>query len=146
LSLAAKRFWRHIPCMAAAGHIVDRPVKVTSNYGKEVHTTVKVLEWSPEERTSRMWKRIGISAVITLLAGLVPPHIPWITLAFIGSVIGVWIASRQGAMIQKQQVACPDCGTLGEVDEQAETWPLGVRCSPCGNAFWLNPEGEKKAA
>jgi hypothetical protein len=117
--------------------IVDRPVKVTSNYGKELTTTLAVHEWSSEEQSRRVWKRFGMWSGASVFALLVPPHVPWFILVFLSGLVATWLATRQGAMVKPQQVVCPDCGTSSPIEEQPEAWPLGVRCSPCGNVFWV---------
>ena len=118
--------------------LVDRPVKVTTSHGQQVLGTLRVHEWSPEERTSRVWKRLGMWWGGALLAIVMPPHFLWVTLGLLGGPIAAWLASRQGAMVQAQDVACPACGTLSHVEETAETWPLGARCSPCRSVFWID--------
>lgn len=121
------------------GRVVDRPVKVTSSYGKEVASTVRVHEWTAEERTARVWKRLLKWWGAALFAALVPPHIPWFTLVFLSGPVAAWLTSRQGAMVEQQDAHCPDCGQAAPIEEQAESWPLGVRCEPCRNVFWINP-------
>jgi hypothetical protein len=118
---------------------VDLPVRVTSCHDKVIETTVKIQRWSTEQRTKRAWKRLAIWWSGTLAATVIPPHFPWLTLGFLSGPIVAWLASRQGALILKQDVVCPDCGTPSSLDEQAENWPTGARCSPCGNVFWISP-------
>jgi hypothetical protein len=130
----------------SASGLVDRPVKITSPYEKTITTTVRVLEWTPEERSSRVMKRLGMWWGGALCAALVPPHIPWFTIAFLGGPFAAWLASRQKAMLQEQDVTCPDCGTPSHLDEQAETWPLGARCSPCRTVFWITAESPAQPA
>jgi hypothetical protein len=127
--------------MAAAGaRITERPVTITGPTGKESASTLRVQEWPPEVRTKRAWKRLALWWGIGLFAALIPPHFPWITLAFIGGPIAAWLASRQGALVLQQEVTCPDCGTTATLEEQAESWPIGVRCSPCRGVFWIAPK------
>lgn len=120
--------------------VVDRPVRVSGPGGHEKHTTVRMEVWTNEARTRRIWKTLAMWWGASLLALLIPPHFPWFTIAIIGGAVSAWLVSRKGATLQAQQIACPDCGTPGSVEEQPETWPLGVRCSPCGNVFWVQPE------
>jgi hypothetical protein len=119
--------------------LTEKPVKITSPYDKQLETTLKVHEWTADEQSSRTWRILAKWWIAALLAALVPPHIPWFTIAFLGGPIAAWLASRQGAMIQKQDVTCPDCGAQSSIEEQPETWPLGARCSPCRTVFWISP-------
>jgi len=118
--------------------IVQRPVKLAGPSGKEVAGTLRMHVWSDDERTSRVWKRLLTWWGCAIGAAVCPPHIPWLTIGLVGGPIAAWLVSRQGATIQEQDVACPDCGTLSHVDARNETWPLGARCEPCRTVFWIS--------
>lgn len=122
-----------------SGSVVDLPVKVTSAHDKVIETNLKVHRWSVEERTARVWKRLGMWGGGAMVAAVVPPHIPWFVIGMTGAPVAAWLASRQRALIEAQTIPCPDCGTPAEIEEQAENWPLGARCKPCGNVFWTSP-------
>lgn len=117
--------------------MVQEPVTVTGPHDKPVASTLLVHKWSPEERTARGWKRL-LMWWAGMIAVVIPPHFPWLIIAFLGGPIAAWMASRQKSMVQSQQVACPECGALSAIDEQAESWPLGARCEPCRHVFWIN--------
>jgi hypothetical protein len=118
---------------------VDRPVIVTGPHDKPVASTLRVQAWTPEERTARIWKRLLKWWGASLVAVIVPPHLPWFTIAFLGGPIAAWLASRQQEMVQEQPVACPECGALSVLEEQPASWPMGARCEPCRHVFWINP-------
>jgi hypothetical protein len=124
---------------------VELPVRVTSCHDKVIQTNLKIERWSTEARTRRVWKRVAIWLLGTMAATLIPPHIPWFTLGFLSGPIVIWLALRQRALILEQSVVCPDCGTPSSLDEQAENWPTGVRCAPCGNVFWVSPAQQAPA-
>ena len=125
---------------------MERPIKTVGTKNTEVETTLRVLEWTPEMRSKRVWRRLAKWWGAALLAALVPPHIPWFTLTFLGGPIAAWLASRQHLLVPAQQISCPDCGTPSELEEQAETWPLGVRCKPCRSVFWISPVKQEEWA
>ena len=123
----------------SAARVIERPVTITSPTNQQTASTLRVQEWPSDVRTKRAWKRLALWWGIGLFAALIPPHIPWALIAFIGGPIAAWLASRQGALILEQPVTCPDCGTAATLEEQPESWPIGVRCSPCRGVFWINP-------
>ena len=124
---------------AAGAQLTDRQVIITSPTGKESSSTIRVQEWPADVRTTRAWKRLGMWWGGGLFAALIPPHFPWLGLGLIGGPIAAWLASKQGALVIKQEVTCPDCGTTTTLDEQAEAWPIGVRYSPCRGVYWISP-------
>ena len=117
--------------------ITIRSVKVISARGTEVAAALRVREWSAAQRTSRAWKRLALWWCGGVLGAAMPPHIPWLTIGLVGGPIAAWLASRQGALIHEQEIACPDCGALARIEEQGESWPLGARCEPCRAVFWV---------
>jgi hypothetical protein len=74
-----------------------------------------------------------------LFAAIIPPHIPWLLLLLSIGPIAATRAMRQKSLIHRQTVTCPDCGHACEIEEQAESWPLGARCSPCQSVVWMEP-------
>ena len=100
---------------------------------------LRVTDWSERTRAVRAWKRLGIWWLAAVVVVIVPPHIPWFTIAFLGGPIAAILAMRQRALIHAQTTVCPDCNTPAAIEEQPETWPLGVRCKECRLVFWLEP-------
>jgi hypothetical protein len=129
---------------SAGGKLVDRPVTVTSSHGKELAANLRVLAWTDEERQTRVMKRLAMWWAGALGFAVVPPHFPWLTIGLVGGPIAAWLASRQGAMVQSQDVKCPDCGTPAHIDEQPESWPIGARCETCRTVFWISPADAEK--
>ena len=121
----------------AAKDTVERLVTVKSPTGKENAATLRVHVFSPEQRTARVWKRLGMWWGGALGAAVIPPHIPWLTIGLLGGPIAAWLASRERATLLEQKVACPDCGALAPLERQPANWPLGARCEPCRRVFWI---------
>jgi hypothetical protein len=119
-----------------------RAVVATSALGVKQDGELRVTDWSDAARASRAWKRLALWWFLALIVVVVPPHVPWVTIAFVGGIVAATLAMRQRAFLHAQTIDCPDCKTAVAIDEQPETWPLGARCKECALVFWIEPRKE----
>lgn len=117
---------------------IQRAIVVTSPNGVKVDTELRVTDWPEATRTARAGKRLALWWLAAVVAAIVPPHIPWFTICFLGGPIAAILAMRQRGLIHTQTVECPDCKTPANLDEQPEAWPVGARCGECRSVFWLD--------
>jgi hypothetical protein len=126
--------------------VTDQLIKVTSPTGKQVDAAVRVQRWSSQEKTTRIWRRLGTWWGGAMIAAVVPPHIPWFTIGFLGGPVAAWLVSRRRGTVLAQELKCPDCGTPASIEEQPESWPLGARCESCRRVFWMDQLGPAPVA
>lgn len=73
----------------------------------------------------------GASLVGAVVAGIIPPHVPW-ALGVLG--LGAWRARaewRGEYELHRFDGACPRCGNALELKEKYVTPPLAVPCYSC---------------
>jgi hypothetical protein len=117
--------------------VVDRPVKTTGSKQRVGTGTIRLREYSQQERTSRAMKRLGLVWLLAIPAAGIPPHIPWFVLVILSGPLFAWLASSQTGTIFAQEIPGPDCGAPTPVEEQPESWPLNARCRKCGCIFGI---------
>ena len=74
---------------------------------------------------------LGVTLVLAALAGIVPPHAPWILVVL---AIGAWRARTEwrGAYeLHAFEGACPRCGEPLRLEDRYVTPPLPVPCYGC---------------
>ena len=111
----------------------------TSSAGAKLDAELLVTDWSDGARAARAWKRLALWWFLAVIVVIVPPHVPWFTIAFLGGPIAAALAMRQRALIHAQPIGCPDCKTPASLEEQPGAWPLGARCGECRLVFWIEP-------
>lgn len=126
--------------------VVERVVTTVSPYDKRVAGTLRVREWSADQRSVRAIKRLLACWAGALVVGGIPPHLPWFALMFLAGPVAASLAWRLHGTILAQEIACPDCATRVAVEEQPEGWPLNARCRGCRNIFSIERDGPPPAA
>lgn len=125
--------------MAAPEPVQTINVVLTSPNGIKADAELRITEWTDNKRAAIAYKRLGMWWVAALFLIIIPPHILWFSIAFIGGIVAAILAMRQQALVHPQEVVCPDCHTPAKINEQPAVWPLGARCGECRLVLWVEP-------
>lgn len=108
------------------------PVRLTTNSGKQSSGTVQIQIWSPQYRTRRALKTLGLFWGLSLVTVIIPLlHFVLVPGLFIAGPIVAWVIYRQERMILGGEGICPQCGKAFAIVRAQEHWPLRDVCSHC---------------
>ena len=92
------------------------------------------VEVTPRPRSRRMTRALGtlaVTVVLAAVAGIVPPHVPWILGVL---AIGAWRARaewRGELALHAFEGRCPRCGEKLALEDRYITPPITVPCYGC---------------
>lgn len=124
------------------GTMLERAVATTAPAGKRGQALVRVRTWSEGERFVRAVKRLGFFWGAGVLAAIIPPHWPWLSLCVLIGPVAAYLTWNQPGTVQAGELPCPNCGHAVALEEQPEHWPACARCTECRDVFAIELEGE----
>ncbi len=129
----------------AKGHVgvmVERSVVMVAPTGKRREATLQVRTWNEGERFVRAVKRLGLFWGAAVVAAIIPPHWPWLSICLLVGPIAAYVTWNQPGTVQGREVECPNCGAAVAFEEQAEHWPAAARCAECRDVFSIELAAE----
>jgi hypothetical protein len=125
---------------AGGGGLIERTVTTTAPSGKHGQAIVHVRTWNEGERFVRAVKRLGLFWGAAIIAAVIPPHWPWLSICLLLGPLMAWLTWNQPGTVQAGEIPCPTCARGVELEEQAEHWPVAARCPDCRDVFSIAPE------
>ncbi len=108
------------------------PVVLVARQGKRSRGVVRLLRMSEEQRGSRARRFLLRGLGLSLVAAICPPHILWLTLGLVTSVVGYFWMGRQTERLLGGEADCPGCGARQLIPAEPVEFPFLHFCSACG--------------
>ncbi len=106
--------------------------QVKARSGESAEFSVRVIQWTPKERTQRAVKIVAIGLSLSFIFIFLPiVHFVLLPLALILTPIIAWYTYRQVEEIPAQNLGCPHCGASAQMPSQTQFTKQEVLCDSC---------------
>lgn len=128
--------------VAALGKGLVEDVEISIRGGMESSPTkgqVSIITWSPQERSKRALKLLGLCWGIGLFCVILPlVHFVLVPGMVIAGIIGFLHMSKQTTLVLGGVGVCPECQKEFKVAKAADHFPMAETCESCNSSVSLS--------